>query len=308
MSVMSDFGLLTASYNSTLPTLTTGEVTSLQVDANGRLLVQSDVTVLIDFLGLSGASDNANLLIVGTEDGTATGTAHAFKLASDGSLSINDGGNSITVDASDLDIRDLVYTSDSVTAHQGGTWTIDSITDTVTVSATDFDIRDLTHTQDSIKVGDGTDFLAINTDGSINAVISGGIVITLSGSYAYAVTDALGADADGLIATNGTNWVDACTSPTLAIGDKLYIYGWDFSADVNAQAQIVISDGTDIKVLKNGTNSSAQPTISAHWNECGRLEVLSAAAGTVVKVRIKRRGVGQEGLLSGSLHARKVLA
>lgn len=50
-----------------------------------------------------------------------------------GHLSINDGGNSLTVDAVDLDIRDL------------------------------------THSTDSIKIGDGVEFLAVNSDGSINA-------------------------------------------------------------------------------------------------------------------------------------------
>ena len=49
-----------------------------------------------------------------------------------GALHINDGGGSLTVDASDLDIRDL------------------------------------SHTQDSVKIGDGVDFLAVNADGSIN--------------------------------------------------------------------------------------------------------------------------------------------
>lgn len=46
--------------------------------------------------------------------------------------------------------------------------------DTVTVVATDLDIRDLSHTQDSVKVGDGTDFLAINADGSLNITDNGG--------------------------------------------------------------------------------------------------------------------------------------
>ena len=41
------------------------------------------------------------------------------------------------------------------------------------VSATDLDIRDLSHTQDSVKLGDGTDFLAINADGSINITDNG---------------------------------------------------------------------------------------------------------------------------------------
>lgn len=47
-----------------------------------------------------------------------------------------------------------------------------NVANTVTVTATDLDIRDLSHTQDSVKIGDGTDFLAVNNDGSINAVVS----------------------------------------------------------------------------------------------------------------------------------------
>lgn len=89
----------------------------------------------------------------------------------DGSVNITDNGGSLTVDATDLDIRDLAYATDSVTAHQGGTWS-------VTATATDFDIRDLSHSQDSVKIGDGTDFLAVNADGSINTVVSGTVSTT----------------------------------------------------------------------------------------------------------------------------------
>lgn len=90
---------------------------------------------------------------------------------------IGDGGGSITVDAVNLDIRDLTSASDSVAAVQSGSWTV-AISGDVNVtqgtspwvvSATNLDIRDLSHTQDSVKIGDGTDFLAINGDGSINA-------------------------------------------------------------------------------------------------------------------------------------------
>ena len=58
----------------------------------------------------------------------------ALLIDASGHISINDGGNSITIDAVDLDIRDL------------------------------------THVSDSIKIGDGTDFLEINADGSINVL------------------------------------------------------------------------------------------------------------------------------------------
>lgn len=93
-----------------------------------------------------------------------------------GYITANINGD-VNVTATDLDIRDLTSASDSVAAVQSGTWTIDSITNdvniadggnSITVDAVDFDIRDLSHSQDSIKIGDGTDFLAVNADGSLN--------------------------------------------------------------------------------------------------------------------------------------------
>ncbi len=64
--------------------------------------------------------------------------------AAGAAVNIQDGGNSITVDG------------------------------TVTVTATNLDIRDLSHTQDSVKVGDGVDFVAVNVDGSLNVTDNGG--------------------------------------------------------------------------------------------------------------------------------------
>lgn len=114
----------------------------------------------------------------------------------------------ITVSATDLDIRNLVFATDKVdvtgsSVSISGTPTVDisaaslaaleSITvqngagasavniqdggNSITVDASDLDIRNLTHASDSIKVGDGADFLAINTDGSINTkqVLAAGI-------------------------------------------------------------------------------------------------------------------------------------
>jgi len=49
---------------------------------------------------------------------------------------------------------------------------LDEMDDTLVVSATDLDIRDLSHTTDSVEIGDGTDTLAINGDGSINVSFS----------------------------------------------------------------------------------------------------------------------------------------
>lgn len=98
-------------------------------------------------------------------------------------VNIQDGGNSITVDAVNLDVRDLVFATDKVDV-SGSSVSLDAGTlaalETITVlqgtspwvvSSVNLDIRDLTHVSDSVNIGDGTDFLSVNTDGSINVVV-----------------------------------------------------------------------------------------------------------------------------------------
>lgn len=118
-----------------------GNYTYLNMGDNGGLKVDivdaSGITITVDIDqyvdGYTITSGEKGIVAMGS-DGT-----NLFFLATDSSgvLAIQDNGSSITVDASNLDIRDL------------------------------------THVSDSVKVGDGTDFLAINGDGSINVVSSG---------------------------------------------------------------------------------------------------------------------------------------
>jgi len=96
----------------------------------------------------------------------------AFLRASDGTLLTHtDVGGKKALDvrvAEGINVEvDLDFADDSVTAHQGGSWTVD-VGNTVTVQATDLDIRDLDAAQDNVAISDGTDVLAINADGSIN--------------------------------------------------------------------------------------------------------------------------------------------
>lgn len=532
---MDDFGLKGGRYNSTLPTLTNGQPVELQVDVNGRLLVQTDVAVNIDFLGINGASDDANILIVGTEDGTSGGTAHAVRVAADGSIAIQDNGGSITVDATDLDIRDLDATQDNVAisdgtntlavnangsldvefaagaqieitdgtdtlevnadgsinsvvtatdldirdltsvsdsvevlqdthddlnvnaniqvgdadvangnpvpvsdaggsltvdatdldirdldatqdnvaisdgtntlavnangsldvefaagaqieitdgtdtleingdgslnavvtatdldirdltsatdsvevlqdthddlnananiqvgdtdvsngnpvpmSDAGGSITVDSVdldirdlafaTDSVdvsgsdvtaTVSATDLDIRDLSASQDNVAISDGTDTLAVNTDGSINVVATD----SPDGVEAYAITDNQAAG-DGEYSITST-YSNAFTAIAVGAGQTLHIYGWQWCSDDNAQARIIIDDDGTISTLKTSMNSSAQPSVDSHFSDAGRIEVVGAVDRTVV-VQIKKRSGGGSASASASLHARLV--
>lgn len=55
----------------------------------------------------------------------------------------------------------------------------------------------ISHLTDSIKIGDGTDFLAINPDGSINAVVSGTMNVEIDA-----------ADGDNIAISDGTDTLD----------------------------------------------------------------------------------------------------
>lgn len=109
----------------------------------------------LDIRDLVFATDKVD--VSGSEVSLDAGTLAALESitvqngAGGSAVNIQDGGNSITVDG-EVEL---------------GATTLAAL-ENITVSATDLDIRDLSHSQDSIKIGDGTDFLAINADGSIN--------------------------------------------------------------------------------------------------------------------------------------------
>jgi hypothetical protein len=72
-----------------------------------------------------------------------------------GALHISDAGGSITVDATNLDIRDLAFATDKVDV-SGSEVSLDAATlaalENITVSATDLDIRDLAFATDKVDV------------------------------------------------------------------------------------------------------------------------------------------------------------
>lgn len=99
-------------------------------------------------------------------------------IAADGSIAVTDNGGSLTVDGTvELGsttlaaLENITATiSGDVNVTQGTSpWVIGDGGGSITVDAVNLDIRDLSHSQDSVKIGDGTDFLAVNADGSINA-------------------------------------------------------------------------------------------------------------------------------------------
>jgi len=102
----------------------------------------------------------------------------AYLRASDGTLLTHtDVGGKKALDvrvAEGINVEvDLSYTDDSVTAHQGGTWTI---------QATDLDIRDLSAAQDSVDswVSDGAGNAIGSTASALNVYVTGSTALTVN--------------------------------------------------------------------------------------------------------------------------------
>lgn len=170
-----------ADFDSSLPVRTesAGDIVVKVADATipaQQLTVEADGSINVNTTFAPGAE-------VQITDGTDT-----LEINADGSI------NSV-VTATDLDIRDLDSAQDSVEVLQDTHDDLNAnvnlqVADTdvsnsnpvpvsdaggsLTVDAVDLDIRDLTHVSDSVKVGDGTDFITVNADGSINITDNGG--------------------------------------------------------------------------------------------------------------------------------------
>lgn len=112
-------------------------------------------------MGISLDTISAALHDIKISDGTNTLAVNA-----DGSVNIKDGGSSITVDATDLDIRNLVFADDKVdvtgsTVELGATSL--AALENITVSATDLDIRNLVFANDKVDVSGSTVDLGATT-------------------------------------------------------------------------------------------------------------------------------------------------
>lgn len=113
---------------------------------------------------------------------------------------LSDGTSAIDVTAGALDVN----VDNTVTVTVSGS---------VTVTATQLDIDDLVHTTDSVAIGDGTDLLAINADGSLNITDNGGS-ITVDGSVTTTVQSDHVDDSAFTIATDYVSGMGALADET----------------------------------------------------------------------------------------------
>lgn len=100
-----------------------------------------------------------------------------LQLDSQGRLLVTTSGTSLDISATDLDIRDLDASQDNV-AISDGTDTLAVNGDgsiNAVVTATDLDIRDLSHTTDSVAIGDGTETVNVTANGELEVYIPSGV-------------------------------------------------------------------------------------------------------------------------------------
>lgn len=146
----------------------------------------------------------------------------------------------VTVSATDLDIRDLAFATDKVDVSGSDI--------TATVSATDLDIRDLSHVSDSVKIGDGTDLLAVNTDGSINVVVQEDVG-----------TEVVAYDTAAAIAGGASSNHDQ----VFASASKLYQVWSSASGKMKIEVQIETGSATNtFNTIAVGFNSTADSNIN----------------------------------------------
>lgn len=190
--------------NSSLPirTETDGDIVAIISDAtitSQQLKVNADGSIDTNFA--AGAqieiTDGVDTLAV-NGDGSINAIVTATNLdirdlthVSD-SIKIGDGVETVSVNASnELQVRDddanttlSTLNAKFVSGTDIGDVTINNTSgvsavniqdggNSITVDATDLDIRNLAASQDNVAISDGTDTLAVNTDGSINVVVSG---------------------------------------------------------------------------------------------------------------------------------------
>jgi hypothetical protein len=154
----------------------------------------------------------------------------------DGSVNITDNAGSLTVDAVDLDIRDLAFATDSVDVSGSDI--------TATVTATDFDIRDLVFATDKVDVS-GSAVTVSSTDLDIRDLVFATDKVDVSGSVIALDAATLAALESVTVSATDLDIRDLAFAT-----DKVDVSGSDITATVTAT-------DLDIRDLSSATDSVA---------------------------------------------------
>jgi len=192
----------------------------------------------------------------------ATIPAQQLKVEADGSVNAN-------IQATDLDIRDLDFATDSVDVSGSSV----SVSNTVTITATDLDIRNLQASQDNIAISDGTDTLQINTDGSLNVRILDGTPGTAINEYNSSSSVAGGATSTHTYTSTGNfnlTQIESTGSGKLKIEVKVNgvtkFVAFNSTANPNMQITltqpILVTTGQTVTVERTNRENQSQDVYS----------------------------------------------
>ena len=206
-----------------------------------------------------------------------------FVELTDGSAALGTVGNPVFVDITDA----------TIAVTQSGTWNIATVTtltgitndvniadggNSITVDAANLDIRDLTHVSDSVQIGDGTDLLGVNTDGSIN-------VNVVSSTLSDEVHDY---DTASAVAGDGTSNHDyTVTGTTFLLLSAILAASGDAKFEI--QTGPVASLTTKAVAFLTGKEGDTK-----QLNFSPAIEVPVTSTGTVRIIRTNREGSAQD--------------
>lgn len=229
-------------------------------------------------------SDSVGSFIRAGDDGTLIGHV------SD-ALKVNFSNTTITVTATNLDIRDLVFASDKVDV-SGSTVALDSTTlsalesitvqngaggsavniqdggNSITVDATNLDIRDLDYSQDNVAIKGATgNQLVINADGSIN--VNADISMSTGAEKAEDAAHSSGDIGQYVLAVrqdtlaNSTSLDGDYASLKLSTAGALYVNLAESSATITTSDAALANSAIIAKTLTLAVADTAQAAVTA---------------------------------------------
>lgn len=284
MADFSNFAELMGMYNSTLPTLTDGEASALQLSSDGHLLVTFSNTTI----AVTGTFWPATQPVSGTVAVTqstspwvvsADGGSFAVTQGTDSPWSIDDNGGSLTVDNNGTFAVQAACTG---TFWPSAYFAVDSA-----AGATDLGVHVLAVRDDALGTlteADG-DYsrLRVNSQGAL--WVAGSVSVSnLPGSGAESD---LGSDeaGDGLVPlTAGPDILVSIPVPT----GTLKVSGWSWSSDKQCTFRLEVYDDTTlVKIVRTMLNSGSIPSDSMEFPI-----PVEVAGGTNIVVRVSAMKVG----------------
>lgn len=215
-----------------------------------------DPTELLD-------SDNVGAFLRSSDGTLLTHTSIGGKEALDVNIM---NGISVDIDAASDSVQSWVRdgSGNSITSTSGAL-DVHFTNTTIEVSSSDLDIRDLSHLQDSVKVGDGTNLLAVNADGSLN--VSSASPLDVQGSD-FDIRDLTHAS-DSIRLGDGTNLSAVTANSDLQVVDRATTAASSGSATIgDTPASLISSPLANRKevLIQNRANTALEVGPSGFTN------------------------------------------